>query len=189
MRRLDLGYRLASPFAVFGAIALLEIGLIWRSTAPPMDIAAPPEPPAPLILSRQLKTAASPEAVQERVDVILARPLFTSGRNPSPDKPPEPAPSATPPRLTGLVIAPGERRAIFAGSDGHRAIVVGEGGAVGPFTVTSIKRGEVELAGPLGVQRLRLSSDVGLRSQSAQRASVIALIDPAQREAETESDQ
>jgi len=93
------------------------------------------------------------------------------------------------PRLAGLVITGHARRAIFASLDGQRPVVVSEGGQLGPFTVTAIQPGEVELTGPAGAHRLRPLSDAGLRSQFASKAAVLALIDPVRRELETESDQ
>ena len=44
-------------------------------------------------------------------------------------------------------------------------------------------------AGPPGLRTLRPSGDAALRSRSARPPSVLALIDPDRREAETENDQ
>lgn len=73
---------------------------------------------------------------------ILARPLFIPGRHP-------PAPASAPadeelPRLAGVIVTPGGRRAIFAPAAGP-AVVVPEGGMIGRYVVRSIAPGQVTL--------------------------------------------
>ncbi len=185
----DLKRWAADRLALFAAVAVVELGLIWHGATPLMD----PEPaaglPAPMLPPGLPAKTVAPKPIQTPVGAILSRPLFRPCRAPPHAASPAPAAAATPPRLTGLVIADGERRAIFAGLDGQRPSVVGEGGKVGPFTITSIRPGEIELAGPAGVHRLHLASDAGVRSQFAYRIPIAWPIDPARREAETETDQ
>ena len=59
------------------------------------------------------------------------------------------------PRLTGIVEGPFGRRAIFAGADGDKSIVVSIGDTVGEFRVLRIGDGEVALRGPDELRRLR----------------------------------
>jgi hypothetical protein len=76
---------------------------------------------------------------------ILPRPLFVSGR-----RPPEIVLTSTPahkmPRLSGIIIAPGMRYAIFAPPDGGKPLTVTEGAAVANTYVLSIKNFQVLLA-------------------------------------------
>ena len=60
------------------------------------------------------------------------------------------------PRLTGIMIGPFGRSAIFA-SDGGKPIVVAEGGHIGRWIVRLIKVGEVQVVGPDGARSLRPS--------------------------------
>lgn len=184
----DLKRWAANRLALFGAVAVVEFGLIWHGATPLMDAEAAAGLPAPVIPPGLPAKSAAPKPVEARVGAILSRPLFILDRAPPHAASPAPA-AAIPPRLTALIIAAGERRAIFAGPDGQRPFVVGEGGKVGPFTVTSIRPGEIELAGPAGVHRLHLAADAGLRSQFAYQIPIASPIDPARREAETETDQ
>ncbi len=189
MRMPDFSHWLAGRLMLFGAVALVELASIWRSATPLMQADAMLSTPVPSIMPDAPRPRPLPQGAQPRTDAMLARPLFMAGRAPPDAAAPAPATPAIPPRLTGLVIAQGERWAIFTGPDNRRPTTVAEGGALGPFTVTSIKPNEVELAGPQGVHRLRLAADADLRSRFATHYPVVALIDPVRREAETETDQ
>ena len=189
MPAFDLEHWLAHRLAVFVGIALLGLGCILRAAAPLADAELMPvQSHHPALLSRHMDHNA-PKLPQAHLDAMLSRPLFTPGRAPRRPEQPSLAEPATPPRLAGLVIDGGERRAIFVASIGERPIVVREGTQIGPFTVTAIHSAEVELTGPFGMRRLRPSSDSGLRSQFAFKAAIVALIDPVRRELETESNQ
>ena len=61
------------------------------------------------------------------------------------------------PRLTGIIISPDGRSAIFAGKP--RALVVPEGGRIGEYTVRQIAPGMVTVNGPAGPVGLRPSFD------------------------------
>lgn len=122
-----------------------EPGSVPRPAASPSRPAPPPAAGPP-----------GPDPVEGWTATLLARPLFTPGRRPpaaaAAAEPPAAA-AAEPPRLAGVLAAPDGARAIFAAEG--RALVVGEGGAVGPFTVRAIADGVVTLAGPGGVRTLR----------------------------------
>jgi hypothetical protein len=100
---------------------------------------------------------------------VLARPLFSRDRKPTPPdaKPGTATTLAALPRLTGVIVGPFGRTAIFAGADGGKAIVAGEGTAVGPYTVQSIQPGGVTVTGPKGEQMVALSGDATTRSALA----------------------
>lgn len=94
----------------------------------------------------------------QRVERILARPLFIENRRP-------PAAPATPvagsprslPRLTGIVVSPAGGYAIFAGVESGKPIIVQEGGQVGGAVVEAVAAGQVTVRGPDGIVVLRPS--------------------------------
>ena len=173
----------AKPLALLAA-SLLGVGCILHGLARPAVVeGAPPPLPQPAV-----PHVAVPKRAPVRTEAMLARPLFTPGRAllhgnhaPAPEQ-------VAPPRLTGLMIVEQRGRAIFAGPDG-KPVVLGEGGRLGPFTVVAVRPDGVQLAGPPGLRTLHPSSDAVLRSRSVRQSSVLALIDPDRREAETENDQ
>jgi len=183
----DPGGWLAHPLAILTGVALLELGCVLHAVMPPAG--AEPAPAAAVASPNPRPDPVAPKWPPARLDAILARPLFTPGRTPArPERAPSP-PSATPPRLAGLIVTGDERRAIFASAKGERPVVVGTGGRLGPFTVTAIDASTVELAGPDGVRTLRPATDADLRSRFAYKGPIVARIDPIRRERETESDQ
>lgn len=87
--------------------------------------------------------------------ISLARPLFSPNRRPAALAT---GPADGTPRLSGILVTPAGRRAIFAGADG-KPVVVGEGAAVGRYQVGSIAAGQVVLLGADGSRTLRPSFD------------------------------
>lgn len=175
--------------AVLLAVLLLEFGCILhglvRLAVAEGELAPLPQPAA----ARAAVSERVPARVPVRIEAMLARPLFAPGRAPfRGDHAAAPAAAMAPPRLTGLIVAEQRGRAIFAGPDG-KPVVLGEGGRLGPFTVVAVRPDGVDLSGPPGLRTLRPSSDAALRLQSARQPSVLALINPDSREAETENDQ
>lgn len=109
---------------------------------------------APRRISPAGATAAgAPGPNREWITQSLARPLFSPDRRPAPDA--AGAGLSGPPRLTGIMITPGGRSAIFAA--GERQLVVQLGGAIGAFTVQEIAEQQVLLSGPGGPLMLRPS--------------------------------
>jgi len=97
---------------------------------------------------------------QEWVATILARPLFSRDRRPLAAPGQSIAVAATGvPRLTGILISPLGKTAIFAAVDGGKPIVVSEGSHLGRFVVQSIDVGQVTIIGPEGQDMLRPSFD------------------------------
>jgi hypothetical protein len=61
--------------------------------------------------------------------------------------------------LTGIMITPDGRRAIFAPAGGGKPAVVAEGGSLGGYVVQTISLGEVVLTGPDGSHSLNPTLD------------------------------
>ncbi len=98
----------------------------------------------------------------------LARPLFNQGRRPTapvPDATPAPSPTSLP-RLTGTLVSPGGKRAIFAVGD--KPAVMREGGRIDAWTVQAISAGTVTLTGPDGPRVLRLNFAAAEPTRQAQ---------------------
>jgi hypothetical protein len=87
------------------------------------------------------------------VGIILARPLFSPSRRPSAIAP---AILAEPPRLTGVIIAPHARLALFA-STGGKVTAVAKGDSIAGYVVHSISMNAVLVSGPEGTRTLRTS--------------------------------
>lgn len=107
---------------------------------------------------------------QAVVDGVLARPLFAATRRPAATAPtvaPAAAAPANLPRLAGVLVNGGSRRAIFAEPGGGKPIVLQEGSQVGAYTVQAIEAGQVTLMGPAGVQVVRPSFDTRAPGQAA----------------------
>ncbi len=124
-----------------------ELGTISPSEQP----AAPRRPTADATIS----TANIPDRTPEWVATILARPLFSPDRRPAAEtvaaqgaRLPEGLP-----RLSGVIVSPFGRSAIFA-SDGRKPLVVHEGGRLDAWMVQAIDIGAVKISGPAGVRTL-----------------------------------
>lgn len=123
-----------------------------RAGSPAVPV-RPPAPDAP---------AATPAALAVRpaaqwAGTVLARPLFNPARRPPAASAAAPVAAAALPRLTGILISPTGRTAIFA--SGERPVAVVEGGVVAGYLVRSIQPGRVVLAGPGGEHSVRPSYD------------------------------
>ena len=90
---------------------------------------------------------------------ILARPLFNPDRRPSAQALAGSGEAAGLPRLSGIMITPTGRHAIFASTTGGKPDVVAEGGSVGGYLVEAISPGEVMLAGSDGKHSLHPTFD------------------------------
>lgn len=116
-------------------------------------------PPNPAAVVRATHTASAPVAEQDHGDdwaeTALQRPVF------NPDRRPKASPivsgvaqESSVPRLTGVVVTPLLRRAMFS-SAGPKPLTVEEGAVIAGWTVRSIAPGLVVLEGPLGRRELR----------------------------------
>ena len=109
------------------------------------------EPPA------QTDTAADQARRSEAA--VLARPLFNPDRRPIGQAPAASREDAGLPRLSGILITPNGRSAIFAPAGGGKPAVVAEGGSLGGYVVRTISLDEVVLAGPDGSHSLSPTLD------------------------------
>ncbi len=146
MNRIALGILLALAIALAGvtfmeACALRSDDATWRPT--PRRPQATHEHPAP-----------AAEHAKEWVATILQRPLFSQTRRPPPG---EGTSGPGLPRLSGILVSPSERTAIFAATGGGKPIIAGEGARIGAYVLQSISAGQVTLVGPGGDRVLRPS--------------------------------
>jgi hypothetical protein len=111
--------------------------------------------PAPVV-----PTPPAPDRSREWASTALERPLFAADRRPLAEQRPAAAGGREPPRLTGVLVGPAGRTAIFAGAaEGAKPVVVREGDSLGTFEVKTILAGQVTLVGPEGERVLRPSFD------------------------------
>jgi general secretion pathway protein N len=101
---------------------------------------------------------------------ILARPLFSRDRRPTPPLARSGGDTVLTslPRLTGVLVGAFGRNAIFAGESGGKPLVIEEGGHLGPYTVKAIEPGRVTVAGPEGERQLEPSFDANARRAVAE---------------------
>jgi hypothetical protein len=141
------------------AVALALLGVIaleLRGGRTPADV-----PPASMPSSLKLPEVAT-MAVDRRQDQtapVLARPLFSKSRRPVPAADGARAVAASVPRLSGILISPRRRTAIFAPTEGGKPVVISEGEHLGAFIVQTIDPGEVTIMGPNGSRLLRPTFD------------------------------
>jgi hypothetical protein len=123
---------------------------------------APPPPPR-----------VAPREPDDHTDAwlatVLARPLFSRDRRPTPvaARAGGGPTLAALPRLTGVIVGPFGRTAIFAGTDGAKPVAVDEGATLGPYKVESIQPDGVTVSGPRGQQVVTLSFDAKTREALA----------------------
>jgi len=139
--------------AVFGALLFNELS----------DVAEPPF----AVLPAAARTGASLPAptaqrprVEELVQTSLAQPLFSATRRP-PDQPTTGRgsdPELPNVRLTGIVIEPDRRLAIFA-VPGGKPLTLAEGETINEWRLESIVPDQVSLSGPTGITTLAPKTD------------------------------
>jgi hypothetical protein len=144
--------------AVFGALLLAEL-----TSAPDQPVVMPSSPHA------EAPAAPPPQRppVEQLVQTSLAQPLFSPTR-----RPPDTAavaraaePELLNVRLTGIVLEPGRRLAIFA-VPGSKPLSRGEGEEINDWRVESIGPSQVSLTGAAGTMVLEPKFDPALvRSQ------------------------
>jgi len=161
--------------AAFLGLALLASALA-ALIATELEGAQPAGDPTGIVAIRhppKVQPRVASEDPEDHTDTwlatVLARPLFSRDRKPTPTEAKSSAATtlAALPRLTGVIVGPFGRTAIFAGTDGGKAIVAGEGTSVGPYTVRSIQPGAVTVTGPQGERMVALTGDAATRSALA----------------------
>lgn len=86
---------------------------------------------------------------------ILARPLFSPTRRPAEMQPT----GDTSPRLTGIVVSNGRRRAIFMIPGQARGRIADVGNIVGPWQIIAIENGAIRVRSAAGEQSMRPDRD------------------------------
>jgi hypothetical protein len=125
-----------------------------------------------IVAIRHAPLAKARAAVEDPVDrtdawveTSLARPLFSRDRRPTAVVTSSGGGTVVTsmPRLTGVLVTPLGRSAIFAGTDGGKPLIASAGTALGPYVVQAIEPGRVTVAGPQGVLQLQPSYDANAR--------------------------
>jgi hypothetical protein len=145
--------RRLAAFFVIGA-ALVAV-IAWEIGNAPTAGVASSHPPA--AVAGVSLAASEPDHTRDWVATILARPLFSLDRRPAAETVAARS-TGLPglPRLTGILIGPFGRQAIFA-ADGRKPVVVEEGARIDAYTVKSIDVAQVRLLGPDGERVLNPS--------------------------------
>jgi hypothetical protein len=110
------------------------------------------------VIDQSAPTETASDQTRRWETAILARPLFNPDRRPVARAAAGLAEAGLP-RLSGIMITPAGRHAIFASPSGGKPNVVVEGGSVGGYLVEAISPGEVMLAGSDGKHSLHPTFD------------------------------
>lgn len=141
-----------------GLAALLVVEVTARRDTIEQPIARPAAQQVPVRSQTSNADVPDSEALAELADRLIQRPLFSPDRRLAPAKVEVEAAAVASiadglPRLSGVIVAPNTRYAIFAGADG-RPIRAQEGGSIGRFKVRTIEAGQVTVTGTEGEQVL-----------------------------------
>jgi hypothetical protein len=148
-------YTFLGGCAVFAAILLLELHVDDAKTT------AQAERPPKLEEKNAGPTEQTPP-VEKLLATILSRPLFSTTRRPIENVADDRADtSLNDMRLTGILISPKQRLAIFAGSGG-KPLVRSEGDMISEWHVDGITTRSVSLSGPAGSTTLAPKADPNL---------------------------
>ncbi len=144
--------RAAVPLGLMAAMLVAVLGVELRAGAGPLSQVTQAR-------AAVARTNAGETVSPALLTDTLARPLFAPSRRPSP--PAAAAAMAAPPpaalpRLAGVMVLGGVRRAILAPASG-RAVMVEQGGHVGDLLVQAIGSDAVTVQGPRGTQVLHLA--------------------------------
>ena len=139
-------------------IGLLLASIIALELRLGPSIEATPVDATPTVVPTRTTSATNTSERGTWVQTALERPLFSQTRRPPGSQPVAAAdgPQGLP-RLTGVMVGPFGRRAVFAGPEGGKPLVVETGDSVGEFRVRSIDAEGVTLTGPEGERHLRPS--------------------------------
>ena len=134
-----------------GLLAVLAVEL-----APAADRPEPARARA-VVPVRPKPAAVHDEPVADWIATALARPLPSPTRRPAAANPVPAQDAGGALRLTGIMIGPTGRRAMFVAEQGGKPLVVEEGATVQTYRVERIEAGGVSLSGPDGGRMLRPS--------------------------------
>jgi hypothetical protein len=131
---------------ILAAIGLLAVLLIveWLPGATPV---APPMQPPRIAAGARPGTRLVARETGQWVNAILSRPVFSISRRPPTVTASRDAGQVNGiPRLSGIMIAAGFKRAIFAPDGTTKPLVLGEGQSLADTSIRAIEPGEVILA-------------------------------------------
>jgi hypothetical protein len=147
------------PLLALAATLAAVLALEWAEPALP-DLPPPPHAGRPRPAAAPAPAAPDEDALDELMQTVLDRPVLHPSRRP----PGAPAAAAGPagpaaaaeelPRLSGVLIGPAGRWAMFAPPAG-RPLLLAEGGSVGRYTVKTIAPHAVTLTGSEGDRVIR----------------------------------
>jgi hypothetical protein len=123
----------------------------------------------------QARNAAAPQpTVSALRNMLLSRPLFDPTRRPPAAPTQAPAAPVEFPRLSGIMITPTEKIAVFSPAMGA-PIIVNQNSRFGPFTVLAISGESVTIKSPGGVIVLRWNlSDRGTPAIATPKSTLLA---------------
>jgi hypothetical protein len=137
---------LALPAAAAGMLVIL-LAVEWLPSSDPV-VPLPRSPAHGHGANTDAESVARDTA--DWATAITSRPLFTIGRRPPKLTQHNQTVTATGlPRLSGIMIMPGARRAIFMPETG-KPMTLGEGGSLDDYTIRRITPDQVFLTGPKG---------------------------------------
>jgi hypothetical protein len=141
----------ALSLAMVGLTGLIAVE--WQYTGGPAW--NPVSPPAHETRARVDKAPAdtSLSRIRQRVAIVLGRPLFNPDRRPDPSAQNDNGLD----RLSGVLVTPSGKMAIFAPRSGGKPVVVAPGGHIGDLVVTTIGDDTITVTGPDGPRVLRPS--------------------------------
>ena len=167
----------AGPFLELIAAALtvviaLEVGLALDDQS---RMSPPAVQPVAVVVAAPHEDDHSPHSLE----TLLARPLFDQTRRPLVASRSLVAVAPRLPQLTGVVVSPAGKFAIFVDGKGGKPIVVREGDQVGPAVIETVAAGQVTLRGPEGI--LVLHPSFAERILQASRPNPASLTRPGYR--------
>jgi hypothetical protein len=130
---------------ILGLSGTITLEFVGRRTQPPgssvMEAIRPPVAAASLVMPPQIN-------IDSRMNEVLARPVFNSGRRPIGSAAKDVAGLT---RLTGIVITKSTKIAIFAAFPGGHPFIAEEGSRINAYEVKNISDSGVTVVGPAGV--------------------------------------
>jgi hypothetical protein len=180
-----------AAFAALGGLTLALVAAIATEFSPGdrnSALRGEVSPPTPSHAAAPLPAPVlADDHTADWVETVLTRPLFSPSRRPPTVAASGPAAEAIVgmPRLTGILVSPAGKRAIFAPGGGGKPLTAAEGDTIGKWTVRTIESSAVTLSGPEEARVLHTSFENGTApAQPAQAASIttptsLAVTDPA----------
>jgi hypothetical protein len=144
-----------------GALAVLLTVQLARELAPQDAVVEKsPARAAATVAAKATLTAATPDRSDQWAGELTSRPPFNPSRRGDAARAGGLGAAAELPRLAGLVVSDGIKRAIFQPVGQHPPIIADEGGTVEGWTIEAITADSVTLSGPGGTRTLHPKFDM-----------------------------